>query len=200
MKLNIPFYKQTTPLNCGPSALRMVLAYFDKDPGLKILEEKIGVKKGKGVATIRLTIASASLGYKTDFYSKHVLFNEKNIALDYYKQYGDLNLEESHKLIKKAKEKGVNIQEKSLSLEKLLSKVTKNSIPIILIDWNVVLGKKEEGYHGYFVPIVGYDNENVYVHNHGFKNTQKFFSINKLIFDKARKARGTDEDIVIIYK
>ncbi len=199
MKLNVPFYKQTTSLNCGSSALRMVLAYLDKDLGLEILEEKIGVKEGKGVSTIRLAIASASLGYKTDFYSKHVLFNENNINLDYYKQYGEMNLRESEILIKKAKEEGVNIQEKSLSLEELLKMVKEKSVPIILLDWNMVLGKKEEGYQGHFVPIVGYDNENVYVHNHGFNNTQKFFSINKLIFDKARRAKGTDEDIVVIY-
>jgi len=199
MKLNVPFYKQTTPLNCGPSALRMVLAYLDKDLGLEILEEKIGVKEGKGVSTIRLAIASASLGYKTDFYSKHILFNEKNVNLDYYKQYGDMNLRESEILIKKAKEEGVNIQEKSLSLEELLEMVKEKSVPIILLDWNIVLGKKEEGYQGHFVPIVGHDNENVYVHNHGFKNTKAFFPIDKSLFDKARRAKGTDEDIVVIY-
>lgn len=200
MKLNVPFYKQTTPLNCGSSALRMVLAYLGKDLGLEILEEKMGVKEGKGVSTVRLAIASTSLGYKTEFYSKQILFNEKNINLDYYKQYGDMNLKESEILIKQAKEEGVNVQEKSLPLEELLEIVTEKSVPIILLDWNVVLGKREEGYQGHFVPIVGYDDENVYVHNHGFKNTQKFFPINKLIFDKARKAKGTDEDIVVIYK
>ncbi len=38
MMLDAPFYRQNTPFNCGPVALRMVLAYLDKDPGIEILE------------------------------------------------------------------------------------------------------------------------------------------------------------------
>ena len=62
MKLNVPFYKQTTKLNCGPAALRMVLAYFDKDYSLKFLEEKSQIKEGKGVFKIQIAIAAARLG------------------------------------------------------------------------------------------------------------------------------------------
>ena len=46
MKIRVPFYKQTNPLNCGPSALKMVLAYFGKNIDIKILEEKTGIKEG----------------------------------------------------------------------------------------------------------------------------------------------------------
>jgi len=34
MRLDVPFYKQTTKFNCGPAALRMVIAYLDQDLGL----------------------------------------------------------------------------------------------------------------------------------------------------------------------
>ena len=77
MRLEIPFYKQTTSLNCGPTALKMVLAYLGKDEGVEILEARTGIKEGKGVSTIQIATAAASLGYPTDFYSKHILFNEE---------------------------------------------------------------------------------------------------------------------------
>ena len=200
MKLRVPFYKQTTDLNCGPSALKMVLAYFGKNIDIKILEEKIGIKEGKGISTIQIATASSLLGFKTEFYSKYISFNPENLKLDFYKKYSDSDIQKSKKLVKNAKSAGVKIYEKTLPLEKILKFVTKNSIPIVLLDWNIITNGKESGYHGHFVPIVGYDEKEVYVHNHGLKDTKKFMMINKRIFDKARIAKGTDEDFLVIYK
>lgn len=201
MKLEVPFYKQTSLVNCGPTALRMVLAYFGKDEGIKVLEEKTGIKKGKGISTIQIAIAAASLGFRTDFYSKYILFNEENLKHKFYQKYGDIDLlKQSKKLIEDAKIAGVNIQEKTISLEKLLGFVKKDSVPIILLDWNVIKKRKERGYQGHFVPIVGYDEKNIYIHHHGLENPQKFMPVPKKIFDEARKAEGTDEDIMIVYQ
>lgn len=199
MKLDVPFYKQTTPLNCGPVALKMVLAYFGKDFPTELIEEKVGIKEGKGVTTTRLAIASADFGFKTKFFSKSLLFNKENLKLDFVKKYVDeADVKESKKLVEEATNKGVKLQEKTLSLEEILSYVTEESIPIILIDWNIIVNR--EGYLGHFAPIVGYDKENIYIHQHSFDNPTPFFSIKKDLFDKARKAQGTDEDILIIYK
>ena len=127
--------------------------------------------------------------------------NEENFKLDFYKKYAeDGLLEQSKRLVEDARKAGVHIQERKLSLEKLLSKVTKDSIPIILLDWNIVMNRKEKGYRGHFVPIVGYDNEKVYIHNPGLNDTKEFMPVPKNIFDEARKAEGTDEDIIIIHK
>jgi ATP-binding cassette subfamily B protein len=99
MRLKIPFYKQTNSLNCGPTALRMVLAYFRKDEGVKILEARTGIKEGKGISTIQIATAAASLGYRADFYSKHILFNEENLKHEFYKKYSDMDLEQSKNFI-----------------------------------------------------------------------------------------------------
>lgn len=72
-------------------------------------------------------------------------------------------------------------------------------MPIVLLDWNKIT-KKANTYHGHFVPVVGYDEKFIYVHNHGLNNPQSFLQIEKKLFDEARKAQGTDEDILIIYK
>ncbi len=200
MRLDVPFYKQTTALNCGPTTLKMVLSYFGKKEPIKSIEKKTEMKELKGISTIQIAIAATSLGYHADFYSKHILFNEDNLNYEFYKQYSDINLEESEKYLEKAKNLGVNIKEKTLSLDNLLSLLTKNSIPIVLLDWNIIKTKKENGYQGHFVPIVGFDKQNVYIHNPGLNDAKEFMSISRRIFNKARKAKGTDEDIVIVYR
>lgn len=53
---------------------------------------------------------------------------------------------------------------------------------------------------GHYVPLVGYDNKFAYVNNSAGRNGKRFQSIDKNMFEKARKAKGTDEDILIIYK
>ncbi|MDP3916972.1 MAG: peptidase C39 family protein [Nanoarchaeota archaeon] len=199
MRLEIPFYKQTSPLNCGPTALRMVLAYFGNDEEVEVLEAKTGIKEGKGISTIQIATAAASLGYRVDFYSKQILFNEENLKHEFYKKYSDMDLEQSKSWVEDAKAAGVNIQERTLSLEELLRFVTKDSVPIVLLNWDIVTARKEKGYQGHFVPIVGFDEQNVYIHNHGLNDTQEFMPVPRETFNEARKAEGTDEDVVMVY-
>jgi len=109
MKLEVPFFPQTTKMNCGPVALRMILAYFDKDFGVQLLEEKTGIKEGKAIFTVQIAIASASLGYKTDFYSKQVTFNKENLKLEFYKKHID-TAAQIDKLVEEAKKLSVYVR------------------------------------------------------------------------------------------
>jgi len=199
MKINVPFFKQTNSFNCGPFALKMVLAYFGEDFDIQLLEEKVGIKKDKGIYTIQIATASELLGYKTKFYSKHLGINPENLKMDFYKKYAE-EFKDSDKIFFDAKSAGVEIYEKTLSLENLLKFVSKDSIPIILLDWNLITSKEEKGYQGHFVPIIGYNTKSVYVHNHGLNNPKEFMEISRKLFDKARKAKGTDEDLLIIHR
>jgi len=112
MKLDVPFYKQTTKLNCGPAALRMVIAYFGNDPGLEVLEQRTGIKEGKGISTVQIANAAAVSGYKTTFYSKHIYFNEENLKLEFYQKYSDL-VQQSKQLVEDAKIAGVKMEERN---------------------------------------------------------------------------------------
>jgi len=85
MKLQIPFYLQTTPLNCGPVALKMVLEFLNKKYSIEELEQATGLEKGKAISTIKLAITAARLGFKAKFFSKSIYFNKENLKLDYYK-------------------------------------------------------------------------------------------------------------------
>jgi len=70
-KIKVPLIKQTKEA-CGPTALAMVLKYFDdKKPLQEIIKEVGGIKKF-GVRTISLAKFSKKLGYKVHCYSYNV--------------------------------------------------------------------------------------------------------------------------------
>lgn len=200
MKFEIPFYPQESKLDCGIASLRMILAYLDKDYGIEEIRNKTDVVEGKSISTIKLAIAAAKLGFKVKFISKSLYFNEANLNLEFYKKYGDAFIEESKKLIEDAKNLGIELEEKSISINDLISYSTKDSTVIVLIDWNFIKGIPQKGYQGHFVPISGYSDENVLIHNPGPLNPEAFMEININLLDKARKADGTDEDVLIVYR
>ena len=194
MKLDVPFYEQTSSLNCGPNALKMALEFLGKSYSIEEIENAAEIKQGKAVSTIRLAIAAKKFGFKTQFFSEVVGFNEKNLELDFYKQYADLTLEnETQELFNKAEELGIELNEKTLTLEEIIENIKRDRIIILLLDWNTLIDKK--GYQGHFVVITGFDKESIYIHN-----SEAFFKVEKASFDKARKAKGTDQDLIIISK
>jgi len=198
MKLNVPFYKQTTEMNCGPLALKMALDYLGKNLSIEELEKQTELKRGKALPTIKLALVAKQLGFRTKFFTKNFENNPENLKMDFYKKYWDMNGEESQRIFQEAEKAGIELHEKTLSLENIINNIREDRIIIILLDWNVIA--KKQGYQGHFVPVVGYDEENIYIHNQGFDSPQAFMPIKRQTFDKARKAKGTDEDLLIIYR
>lgn len=199
MKLNVPFYRQTTPLNCGQTALKMALSFFGQDVSIEELEKLSFLEKEKGTNTIQLVVAASSFGNKTEFYTNHLQFNEENQKLNFVRKYSSVDEKEMEKLIFLSKSKGAKLYEKTISLKELKRKTTENSIPVVLLDWNVITGRKEKGYQGHFVPVIGYDEECVFILNPDDEKGTVLRIKNEL-FDEARKAKGTDEDIIILYR
>lgn len=198
MRINVPFIPQTANMNCGPAALRMVFSFFDKDYAMPELENACGLENGKACGTIQMAIAAAKLGFKAELYSTSLEFNKDNLEEEFYKEYGGEDLmEQSLQFFEDARELGVVFKEISITLDELFMLVSPESVPIVLVDWNVISGKGGI-YQGHFLSVVGYDEKYVYVHNSGPQDAREFLPIEKEIFDKARKAKGTDEDILVI--
>jgi len=196
MKFEVPFYKQESKNDCGPTALQMVLEYLGEPHLRKELMELVDSDKNGFTWTLGLARAVAEIGFKTEFYTTCLGFNPKNFELEYYQKEVDDASSSQQKLERLRRESyklGVRMVEKSLSLEELLSKISKNCISIILLDCSKIKGTSD--FIGHFVPIVGYDKKNIYLHN-----TQAFFPIKRELFEEARKAKGTDEDIIYIYR
>jgi len=69
-KLSVPLLKQGK-LGCGPTALKMVLHYFDKEVSSNEIIKKISGIKKYGVKTIKLADFAQKLGFKVYCYSSN---------------------------------------------------------------------------------------------------------------------------------
>ncbi len=197
MKLEVPFYESVKDTDCGPLALRMALGYLGEDHDfdtLAALERQLDTGL---VWTVGIARAAKKLGFLTHFISTSN-FNPEEDDIAYYKKYShDKGMLVLKELTDEVKEFGVKVFEKDMPLEELLSFVTEESIPIVLLNWSLVRGRT--GYNGHFVPITGYDDEFVYVHNPGLKDPTKHLPIARALFLKAWESEGTDKDTVVLY-
>mmetsp|Transcript_10 Transcript_10/g.32 ORF Transcript_10/g.32 Transcript_10/m.32 type:complete len:286 (-) Transcript_10:19-876(-) len=202
VSLPVPFFVQTTDLNCGPTALRMALSFLSDadDYDLPLIEAAVGIQDGKAVSTIRLAIAAAKLGFPAAFRSTSLFFNEAHLDNPYYQRFGDLDLEESKVLVAEAEAVGVDLAERSLSLAEVTASVGRDALAIALLDMNIVYGEEGGGYLGHFVPVVGFepDGSAVLVHNQARERPASFMRVSAEVFDRARHATGTDEDLVLL--
>jgi len=196
MKIPVPFYESEKDTDCGPLALKMALEYLGKTHNKAELAKQEKQLDTGLVWSVGIARAAKKLGFKVKFVSTSNFSHEENI--DYYKKYandkGKIVLEELKKEIKKI---NVEVIEKDMPLDELLSYVNVESIPIVLINWYVVAGK--QGFSGHFVPVTGYDAENVYIHNPGLANPKPFMKISREIFKKAWESKGTDKDTIIVF-
>ena len=194
--LSVPFFKQTTQLNCGPTAIRMALAYFGSELPVERIEELVGIKNGRGVSSIKLAIAAAKAGQAVSFFSRHLTFNQGNQEHSFYQSYGDVSVEEFERLLDEAKRNKVQLVERTMPLCELID-LTQRGVPIVLVDWNII--KLKEGYQGHFIVFLGADETHVVVNNPGADDGAST-RIERDLFDRARVAKGTDEDIILIKK
>ena len=117
------------------------------------------------MSTIQLASASAFFGHATRFISTSLVFDESHNEKEWYQKYSDNSLDRSKMLLREARTRGVALAERAIVLDDLLAQAGPACVPIVLVDWNVVRGTPERGYQGHFVPVVGYDAANVYVHD-----------------------------------
>jgi hypothetical protein len=151
--------------------------------------------------SIGLAKAAGELGFKTEFYSKKLGFNAEHFSLDYYQKLTDgaaaTQLKSEH-LHKRCKELGVTTIEGTFTLAELLSRISIDCTAIGLFDWNRIDGC--EGYKGHFMPIVGYEDGAVLVHQPGPSDPTPYLPLPQEVFELARKAPGTDEDLIFIHR
>lgn len=191
MRYDVPFRRQESSLECGPTALQMTTAFLGEEKGLEAIRDLLDFS-GNAVYTIQLATTACELGFEADFYTSDLQNEHEG---DYYEE----NAEEisNEKLNSEAREGGVEIREKQLELDELFDLLDEGRIPIVLLDWNVI--QDEEGYLGHFVVLTGYTESKAIIHNPD-SGEGDYVKINREVFDEARKADGTDQDVAVIKK
>jgi len=191
MKLDVPFHTQENDYDCGPVSLKMVLDFLGKNYTINELKYVLNYSQGEAVYTIELASAASELGLKSEFFTAEPWNSHEDE--EFMEKHG--RDEQNQELYDEAEGKDVNIHFKQVRLEELLNLVSKNSIPIVLLDWHEITG--EDNYQGHLVPLVGYNQDDVFIHEPSDPNGD-FIQIPRDEFDKARKAEGTDQDISLI--
>ncbi len=202
MKLDVPFYMQASQKDCGPTTLQMVLEYLSNTPyDREELQKLVDSERSGFTWTLGLAKATAQLGFPTEFYTTCLGFNPRNYKLEFYRKETDSassSEQRLERLKREAVQYNVAMTERSLALEEILAKLSGDCVPILILDWSKIKGSGR--FIGHFVPIVGYDDEHVYVHNQGLLKPGPFIAIKKDLFEAARKATGTDEDILFVHR
>ena len=197
MKLDVPYYASQQDTDCGPLSLKMVLAYFGKHHDVKELSRlerqlDTGLVWSAGIAR-----AAVRLGFPVTFFTNTV--DTTITENEYYTTYA---LDDARAILQQLtfeiKDAGVYVKQEDLTLQNLLSYVGEGSIPIVLVNWNLIRDKK--GFSGHFLPITGYDEDNGFVHNPGVDKAAAHMPISRERFLRAWEAKGTDKDVVIIYR
>lgn len=198
MRLHVPFIANKEK-DCGPVSLQMVLAYFGSQRDLADVQERIEPDTSGNTWTVGIAKAAATLGFPVEFYTTKLGFNPESFQHAFVQQHADPPQQVEAKLarmVREARANGAHLEERHLALGEILERVSENCIPIILLDWGVV--QRRSGYHGHIAPIVGYDEEYVYIHDSGPHDPTPFFKVPLRVFEQARMASGTDEDIVFV--
>jgi hypothetical protein len=192
----VPFFPQPGTLDCGPNALRMALSFVD--PSFNLSAERLcelcGLKAGRAITTVELCLAVARLGYPCYFSSTSISFDESHMQLQFYQNFGDRDaIARTCEIAREAAALGATVVEQSVSVDEVLRRLGPTTAVVALLDMNVVRGVESSDYSGHFAPVVGCDDEHVYIHNGG-----AFTRLTRSTFDAARRARGTDEDFLVI--
>lgn len=205
MQLLIPFY--TNSMNdCGPIALQMVLEFLGEKHSYIELKQLTNGETNGVTFSLGLAYAAANLGFNVEFYSKKLGFNKDNFDLGYYKKETSGADSVENKLLHlqvSATKAGVVLCEKTLLQEEILSRLNKDCMIIVLFDWLKISSEEDfenKGYLGHFMPIVGFDEKNIVVHQPGPIDPTPCFEIPRDLFDVARTAKGTDQDIIFIHR
>ena len=199
MKLKVPLYINKH-YDCGPVCLEMIFDFFGQKKSFEEIQQVVNPEKSGATLTIGLAKAAQHFGFQTTFYTKQ-LVNEELFTHEFYQEVTN-GEEEYFKKIKvltaECESLGVNIYEKTLTLKDITKKISEDCLAIIILDWGVIKGLDK--YHGHFVVITGYDEDNIYVNQPGPSNPDTNMKISRELFDRARKAPGTDEDIMFIQR
>lgn len=191
MRYDVPFRRQESDLECGPTALQMATAFLGEEKELELIRDLLDFS-GNAVYTIQLAKVACELGFEADFYTSD-LHNEHDE--EYYEEHAD---ETSNEMLNsEARDAGVEIREERLELDELFELLDEDQIPVVLLDWNRI--QDEESYLGHFVALTGYTDSKVIIHNPDSSEGDNV-KISRETFDRARKADGTDQDVAVIKK
>ena len=203
MRLNIPFYPQSTEFTCDPACLMMTLKYFypemklSNELELDIWREAYGIgipgcmPQGLAYSALLRNLNATLICKKENL----VEISEK-LATGENKE---ITLFTSKALLEKANDIGLNLVDKSPNIEDIEDALSKNQIPIVMVHMNLLY--KIDSPH--WVIVSGVDKENLWV-NDPYNKNGKDFAIKRKEFlqmmDDLVKYSEIDKRMLLVFR
>ncbi|XP_071946643.1 protein GUCD1-like isoform X2 [Antedon mediterranea] len=215
---HVPLVLQEKDWDCGIACSKMVLQYLNAS---SFEEDKFAsVCKQLGFDTSVWTIDIASIFNE---YNIDHLMCTQTLGVDHtyeteaFYQNKSFSYEEKriNTLFKEAASLGMRIKKRSVDIGEIIKHLKAGNVIIILVDSNILEHHdselttnstneiiRNEGtqnqYQGHFIVVCGYNLDNEFI-TYRDPGCQGMFHSKFDNFDEARKAHGTDEDILFIY-
>ena len=207
MLLNIPFYENKSDgKQCMQVAMQCVLKHFlNKEYSLEELDHLTKRKVDLWTWTPQIVSVLHDLGLNVHYYSATPLepFLEGESFIR--KQYGAdadhvLKNTDVSAVVESAKRlmKYTCFEQRVLPFKEVEDALNRGIVPLMLIDYNKIKGK-EGPYQGHFIVVTGFDENSVLFHESGPHNAEPNKRVVKQTFIDAWNARGTDNDIVLVF-
>ncbi|ESN98538.1 hypothetical protein HELRODRAFT_185838 [Helobdella robusta] len=211
-RIKIHHVRQHSNWDCGLACVQMILKTYDKN-----------IDNFKSVCVrlnLKTSIWTIDLAYILQYYHIAHKFMTITLGVDeayskksFYKDNYDEDSARVEAMFNNAGEAGVNITECSVGMDEIVKHLKSNRPIIVLIDWNIVkwtsslplkcqcfgnVMKKVTSYQGHYILLNGYNEKKKSIYYHNPEKSDVVHNIRLDVLEKARKAHGTDEDIIFI--
>lgn len=211
----MPMVQQCYTWDCGLACLSMVLQYYGASSSEVYTKDLDHQQCGESVWTIDLAYMLARYGIPHHLCTVTLGANMDHARKSFYKSFSK-DEERINHLFGDAASNGVSVEKRSVALEELMEHLSQGRVAIILVDWNQMdclwcnhsliqracmccIEMVNSGYAGHFIVLCGFDRRKGVIF---FKNPNAFEDLCCCRFEcleRARKANGTDEDILFVY-
>eukprot|EP00029_Vermamoeba_vermiformis_P014488 TRINITY_DN9608_c0_g1_i1.p1 TRINITY_DN9608_c0_g1~~TRINITY_DN9608_c0_g1_i1.p1 ORF type:complete len:239 (-),score=2.81 TRINITY_DN9608_c0_g1_i1:32-748(-) len=216
-KFNIPIVHQNDDWDCGLACASMVLKAFNK-PNSSLAELIQYEIKHQSIWTIDLAFLFKKYEIPFVYYTITIGAKAEYAYNDFYKKEFEDDEKRVNELFSKAASQNVTIVQKSQSLDHIKEHISKGGIIIALVDSALMpchhcqsltdrfidkfcahteTAKGE--FEGHYILIEGYDSNTNKILYKDPSSAQPQCSSSIESFEKARKATGTDEDLIFIF-
>lgn len=205
MRLKLPFYRNDRD-RCAQVAMRMVVNYFlQQDLELDELDRLTGRSDGCWTWSTQTAVALHRLGLEVAYYTREPLESflrgEEFLVEHFGEAVARTMLSRSdwpraQQSFREVLELGL-CTPRALEFPEVEEALEKGAVPIVLIDYNVLMGRGGE-YHGHCVVITGSDARTVWYHESGPEAPAPHRPVQKERFIRAWEAPGTDKDVLLV--
>ena len=194
--MRVPRFSQSEFWDCGFACVSMLL------PNHPSTSELLSRTKTKSVWTIDL----AAICVKEEVMRNVTLYTTNAGVLDSYEEMGyysaafQQDKPRVEGLFRDAGDMGIEVNERSVTSAELANMLEEvDTFAIVLVD-SSKLSRVNRGYQGHYILVLGFNPDvgSFVYYDPSPNQTKRPKVVKKELFDVARKADGTDEDILVL--